>query len=104
MAGAHSRRKGRTGENELVGYLRANGHAAKRVSEAGSPGPDIEAFNHRLLEVKRRSNVPSQTIEKWLSDVNLVAYRADNQEWTIVCRLSELLDLLEEADNGELWP
>ena len=68
------------------------------------PGPDVEAFNQRQVEIKRRANVPSVMIEQWLQDVNLVAYRVDRGEWTVVIRLTELLDLLEEADNGELWP
>ena len=95
--------KGARGENELVGYLRAHGHPAEKISAMYQPGADVETFNKRLVEVKRRSKPPSQVIEKWLSDVNLVAYRTDRGEWTIVLRLTELLDLLDEADNGELW-
>ena len=101
--GASQRNKGRRGENELVGYLAAHQFPAKRISESGSPGPDIEAFNGRMVEVKRRANPPSLQIEAWLQDVNLVAYRADHGEWRIVMPLTELLDLLDEADNGQLW-
>ena len=104
MGGAHSRRKGRTGENELVGYLNAHNYPARRISEGGMPGPDITAFNGRLVEVKRRARVPSVVIEGWLRDVNMAAYRADGGEWTVVIRLTELLDLLDEAEDGDLLP
>ena len=101
--GASQRRKGAGGENELVAYLRAHGHKAEKISAMYQPGADVETFNNRLVEVKRRSKPPSAVIEQWLTDVNLVAYRADRGEWRIVMPLTELLDLLEEADNGELW-
>ena len=101
--GASQRRKGAAGENELVGYLRAHGFEAKKISAMYKEGADVEAFNGRLVEIKRRAKPPSAVIEKWLSDVNLVAYRADRGDWRVVMPLSELLDLLEEADNGELW-
>ena len=101
--GASQRRKGNSGENEFVGYLRAHGHAAEKISAMYKEGPDVQCFNNRYAEIKRRANVPSVLLESWLKDVNLVAYRVDRQEWTVVIRLTELLDLLEEADNGELW-
>ena len=102
--GKSQRIKGARGENELVGYLRAHGHPAEKISAMYQPGADVVTFNGRTVEVKRRAKPPSAVIEKWLSDVNLVAYRADRGEWIVVVRLSEMLDLLEEADNGELWP
>ena len=95
--GASQRNKGRRGENELVGYLNAHGFPARRISETGMPGPDITSFNGRVIEVKRRGRVPSVVIENWLQDVNLAAYRADGGEWTVVIRLTELLDMLNEA-------
>ena len=102
--GASQRRKGAAGENELVGYLRAHGHKAEKISAMYKEGPDVEAFNGRLWEVKRRANAPSQTIKKWMRDVAGTIWREDREEWIVALPLTQLLDLLDEADNGELWP
>lgn len=99
---AHSRRKGRRGENELVAILEENGYPAERVSEGGSPGLDVEALRGRLIEVKRRAVLPTRTLDLWLSDANLVALRSDRGTWRVYLELDELLDLLEEARHGKL--
>jgi Holliday junction resolvase len=93
--------KGARGENELVGYLRAHGFVAKKISAMYQPGADVEAFNGRVIEVKRRSNPVSKQLEGWLEDVNLVAVRADRGEWHVWLKLDELLDLIEEGPDYE---
>ena len=93
------RRKGAIGENELVGVLRANGFVAEKISAMYKEGPDVVAFNGRVIEVKRRSNPVSKQLEGWLEDVNLVAVRADRGEWHVWLKLSELLDLIEEGPD-----
>ncbi|KKL68805.1 hypothetical protein LCGC14_2121280, partial [marine sediment metagenome] len=65
------------------------------------PGADVEAFNGRVIEVKRRENPVSKQLEGWLEDVNLVAVRADRGEWHVWLTLSELLDLIEEGPDYE---
>ncbi len=91
------REKGRRAENEFVGVLRANGYQAKRISAMYQPGPDVEAFDGRVVEVKRRANVVSQQLEGWLQDVNMVAVRADRGEWHVWLTLDTLLDLIDEG-------
>ncbi len=95
------RRKGARGENELVGYLRAHGFVAEKISAMYQSGADVEAFNGRVIEVKRRSNPVSKQLEGWLEDVNLVAVRADRGEWHVWLKLDELLDLIEEGPDYE---
>ncbi len=89
--------KGARGENELVGVLRGNGYQAEKVSRMYRSGPDVEAFDGRVIEVKRRANPISKQLEGWLEDVNLVAVRADRGEWHVWLKLSELLDLIDEG-------
>ena len=91
------RRKGARGENELVGYLRAHGFDAEKISGMYKEGADVTAFNGRVLEVKRRANPVSRQLEGWLEDVSMVVVRADRGEWMCFLRLDELLDLLDEA-------
>ena len=105
MGGKHSKDKGRRNENAIVGYLRAHGYPdTERISVLGLPGPDITGFNGRVIEAKIEATPPSKKIEDWLKDVAMVIYRFDDEmDYRVVMRLDELLDLLDEADNGELW-
>ena len=96
-----SRRKGRRFENEVVGYLRAHGYHAERVSEAGLPGPDIQAFGGRYIEAKIRERIP-QLIRNALRDVPIFMFREDRGPIIVAMELDELLDMLEEA--ATMWP
>ena len=97
--GKSQRRKGREGENELVGYLHAHGYQAKRISAMYQSGADVEAFDGRVIEVKRRENPVSKQLEGWLEDVNLVAVRADRGEWHMWLTLDTLLDLIDAGND-----
>ena len=103
MSGAHSRTKGRRFENEVVGYLKAHGYQAERISEAGLAGPDITAFGGRMIEAKIRSRdaFPS-LIRKGLRDAQMFIFREDRGPMIIAMELDELLDLLEEEATS--WP
>ena len=98
-----SRRKGRRFENEVVGYLNAHGYKAERISEAGLPGPDIQAFGGRMVEAKIRSRdaFPS-LIRKGLRDASMFIFREDRGPMIVAMELDELLDLLEEEATA--WP
>ena len=94
------RRKGARGENELVGYLRAHGFDAEKISGMYKEGADVEAFGGRVLEVKRRANPVSRQLEGWLEDVNMVVVRADRGEWHVWITLNEMLDLIDEGASS----
>lgn len=101
MSGAHSRRKGRQGENEFVQRLRFYGYEAERISEAGLAGPDVRALGGRLIEVKRRQKLPA-TLAKWGLDAQIVAVREDLGHWYLWMSLEEFLDILDERLEDEL--
>ncbi len=94
------RRKGNRGENELVGYLRAHGYQAQKVSAMYRPGPDVEAFGGRVIEVKLRANPISKKLHDLAQDVNMVVTRADRDDWYCYLKLSELLDLIDEGPDS----
>ena len=89
-----SRRKGRRFENEVVGYLRAHGYHAVRVSEAGLPGPDIETFGGRTCEAKIRQLIPS-FIRTGLRDAPIFFFREDHGPIMVAMELDELFDLFD---------
>ena len=107
MPGKHSRTKGRRFENEVVGYLTANGYPAKRISEAGLPGPDIETFGGRQCEAKIRQLIPA-FIRTGLRDARIFFFREDGGPIMVAMEADELLDLLDwakgqPADTSRLY-
>jgi len=94
MAGAHSRQKGRRFENEVVGVLNANRYSARRVSEAGMPGPDIETFGGRVCEAKIRQLIPA-FIRQGLRDASIFFFREDGGPIMVAMELDELFDLFD---------
>jgi hypothetical protein len=101
MSGNHSRSKGRRFENEVVGYLNANGIQARRISEAGLTGPDIEAFGGRMVEAKIRNQIPA-IIRKALRDASIFVFREDRGPMLVCMEMTELLDLLDEQSPAAL--
>lgn len=78
-----NRRKGREGENEYAAHI-----GGERISVPGLPGPDVQAPDDTLWEVKRRKQHPG-----WLYDyvkqavgegAEGVALRSDRHRWLIV--------------------
>lgn len=92
VTGSHSRRKGRRGENELAAILHELG--ARRISEAGSPGPDLALGSGHVIEVKRRATTDGFSLpERLLNGAAIVALRADKREWLICMRPETLIDI-----------
>ena len=102
--GKHSRDKGRRYENEVVGWLNAQGHPTTRISAMYQTGPDIQ-LSDLYIECRRRAtNYQSlNTIVKELDgDASLYFTRLDNStgDHLVVLWASTLIDMLEEATDG----
>jgi hypothetical protein len=91
----HSRRKGRSGEREAKEQL----PGLELVNLSGRSGAD-GLWRGRFVEIKRRKS-GLRSLYGWLRDVPMVLFREDRNEWLVVMRPRELLDLLEEAERGE---
>ncbi len=96
--GASQRRKGARGELEFVAQVRQYGHPAKKISAMYQPGPDVVAFGRRTVEVKRR-NAPPAVWDSWLKDAQMAAWRRDRGDWLMMMPLTELCDLLDDAER-----
>ena len=98
LMGKPSRDKGARAERELTRML----PGARKVSYAWQPGTDL-IWMDRKVEVKRRANPISATLEKALrqDDADMVATRADNGSWRFYLDTDTLLDMLDEARLGE---
>ena len=97
--GASERRKGRRAELEAAAIL----GGAERISEAGSPGPDLR-WRGRFVEVRRRESFQSmnQIVGELDGDAALYMTRLSRGDWFGVLRIDTLLDLLDEAQE-EGW-
>jgi len=100
--GAMSRRKGRTGEQELSRYLSARGFPARRSRQykGHAEAPDIHCPSIPFaLECKRTEKLSLYPVmEKAEADADgpaLVVHRRNNRPWLAVLRLDDLLALLE---------
>ena len=106
--GSSPQAKGVRYEKEVVDWLTAHGLPATKISMMYQDGADIAAFNGRHIEARRRAaNYESinQIIVELDGDASLYFTRLDGEtDHVVVLYASTLLDLLDEADNGELWP
>jgi Holliday junction resolvase len=107
---AGRRRKGCAGERELAAYLTDRGVPARRVPLSGAmkatgfagdvlaklDGPD---GGETALEVKRRAN-GIKTVEGWLRDCPIVAWRPDRGEWFVAMRLDQFLHFQNRHENA----
>lgn len=101
--GKMQRMKGATGEREWCAMLKAAGIDAKRaLGQARDGGGDVPAPPY-LWEVKRRQRVSiyehmDQVVAAQPQydgcSVPAIAIRADNREWLVVMRATDLLPLL----------
>ncbi|AKM19816.1 hypothetical protein GARCT_02565 [Geobacillus sp. 12AMOR1] len=100
MSGRKSKRKGYEGERELVSLI----PGAKRVPLSGSMGGehanDVILPNGWRVEVKRRKSGMKQLYD-WLNQSNpdVVAFRADRQEWIVSMKLEKFLELMGGKEN-----
>lgn len=93
--GAAERSKGALGERELASLLPG---AVKR-SGMYTPGHDVDWMG-MTVEVKRRRD-GFKFDYRHLEDAQILAKRADRQDWLLTMRLDTLLDLLDIARLGE---
>jgi hypothetical protein len=103
MTGKMSRNKGARGENELAAILSDElGTVVKRkLGQARNGEDDIEIGKFRI-EVKRRETL---AIMAWVrqieactpkTQVPLVVFRQNNQEWRVIIRLKDLIPMMRE--------
>jgi hypothetical protein len=101
MSGRKSKRKGYEGEREFASLI----PGSKRVPLSGSVGGDhsndVILPNGWRAEVKRRKSGMKQLYD-WLNQSNpdVVAFRADRQEWIVSMRLEKFLELMGGKENG----
>lgn len=100
--GASQRRKGASGERELAEILtKALGIAVKRKLGAARDGGDDIETPGISWECKRHEKL---AIEPWLQqavanrgkNTPVVAFRRNNQPWTVALRLDDFLTLLRK--------
>lgn len=105
--GAMSRRKGKTGELEIVNLLKDRGLNAQRTAPlqaaGGTTDADVLGVEGCHLEVKRCERVE---IDKWCaqvelatrpSDIPCVVWRRSRQRWRVALPLEDFLDLVKAA-------
>jgi hypothetical protein len=103
MTGRMSRNKGARGENELAAILTDElGTVVKRkLGQARNGEDDIEVGKFRI-EVKRRETL---AVMQWVrqieactpaSQVPLVVFRQNGQEWRVVLRLKDFIPMMRE--------
>ena len=91
--GKSSRDKGARGELEAAEYL----PGSRKVSAMYRPGPDL-VWLGRQVEVKRRAEPISKTLEKYLADASMVMTRHDGETvWRMYLTVDTLLDIIDEA-------
>lgn len=104
---AMSRRKGKTGELEVVNLLKERGLKAQRTAPlqaaGGTTDADVIGVEGMHLEVKRCERVE---IDKWCAQVELAAHpsqvpcvvwRRSNQKWRVAMPFDDFLDLVRAA-------
>jgi hypothetical protein len=106
--GKSQRTKGATGEREWAAMLKVVGVEAKRaLGQARDGGGDVPAPPY-CWEVKRRQRVSiyehmdqaaAATPQYPGCTVPALAIRADNREWLIVMRATDVLPLLYSKDS-----
>jgi len=99
--GNYARRRGASYENEVVGWLRANGQPATKISSMYKTGPDLQAFDGRFVECRRRKGTyesVNKIVEELDGDASLYFTRLDgnNGDHVVVLYASTLLDLIGE--------
>jgi len=103
MTGRMARNKGARGENELAAILSDElGTVVKRkLGQARNGEDDIEIGKFRI-EVKRRETL---AVMAWVrqieactpkTQVPLVVFRQNNQEWRVIIRLKDLIPMMRE--------
>ncbi len=106
--GKKSKRKGYSGENELVKLLQKWGHKVERVPLSGALrseayGADVTLPGGKRGEVKRRK-AGLKTVYDWLeqdSYSDMVFFRADYKNWIVIMPIEEYAELLERGRDND---
>jgi Holliday junction resolvase len=105
----NSRRKGKTGELEVVKLLRDYGFEARRGQQfkGTADSPDvIHNLNPFYIEVKRRQSVNLYTtlekadIEKPDGHKSIVFHRKDGKQWLVSMGAEDFLQLMKDLYYG----
>ena len=111
MSGRSAQAKGRRGEIELAQYLQEKGYTNARPGAPLNYGkqPDITGIEGLHIECKRHEKVE---IAKWYAQAQadaermqdgkpVVVYRRNRGQWMIVLSLSDFLEMIGGAGNGQ---
>lgn len=119
MSGAHSRRKGATGEREVARLILdlLGVPMRRRLAQYQSGGFDLEpADDDDLLaayaiEVKRVRRATQGTVARWWRQtcaqaggkIPVLWFRGDGEEWRIVCRMDVAGQRIEPILTATDW-
>jgi hypothetical protein len=104
----NARQKGKRGEVELAGFLRALGWKAERA-ESTHHHRDLVTNIPRMMHPECKFQEGSGRIYEWLDqaigdasegEIPVVMHRRRNQSWVAILRLEDLLDLVVKPFNG----
>lgn len=98
--GKKSKDKGYRGEYNLVKRLHELGIQAKRVPLSGGTSfqkHDI-VFDNIVAEVKLRKKLP---LYEWLGDANILFVKQDYDDYLVVLRLEDFVELYKKAKGHE---
>jgi Holliday junction resolvase len=102
MSGRKSRRKGKTGELELVAYARNMGLAATRIPLSGASEGfkgDI-IIEGRVYGVKRWKRALNNKIKEDLVKFRGCFIREDRQDWWVILPAEDYFKLLQRVKGG----
>lgn len=105
--GKKSKNKGARGERELAKALQKLGFDARRgVQYSGGPdSPDVHGIPGVHIECKRMEKFSlypalEQSINDAGDNMPTVMYRKNYEDWVVVCRLEDLIELSRRIING----
>ena len=107
----NAKRKGNSGERELLHLLEAHGIAAHRNLQqfvGGADNPDVAAEVCGLplhIEVKRQERLRlSEAVAQAVHDANgnalpIVAHRSNRQPWLVTARLEDVFRVMNDMET-----
>lgn len=99
--GANNRRRGQSGEREVVALIRDHfgiEHKGRNLGQERDGGSDIDLGSWKI-EVKRRKKIAN--FYEWLENADLVAARADGKDWIIVMPWHLFVKLAREEISND---
>jgi len=107
--GMRSRRKGKTGELELAGYLTKQGFKSRRGRQySGDPTtPDVISTLPFHIECKRTEALSIyKALEQAQSDAGdqpvVVFHRRNHKTWVVILSAEEFLTLIPKNSKGDV--